>query len=101
LFVVGAAKSGTTALYHYFKVHPQVFVPKVKEPNYMAFYAGNVPAAGPGDRHTVDNSVTNFDDYVQLYAGRTTELIAADISIDSKPQQGTTLHVIWRSKSSI
>ena len=41
LFVVGAAKSGTTALYHYFKVHPQVFVPaSIKETNYMAFYNG-------------------------------------------------------------
>ena len=53
IFVVGAAKSGTTALYHYFKLHPEVFVPTVKEVNYMAFFDGLPPLAGPGDRDIV------------------------------------------------
>ena len=65
LFVVGAAaKSGTTALYHYFKLHPDAFVPTVKEVNYMAFFDGLPPLAGPGDRDIVARrSVTNLDDY--------------------------------------
>ena len=33
LFVVGSAKAGTTALYHYFKLHPQIFVPDVGQRN--------------------------------------------------------------------
>lgn len=33
LFVIGEPKTGTTALYKYFKNHPQIFIPKTKEPN--------------------------------------------------------------------
>jgi hypothetical protein len=36
LFVVGMPKTGTTALYHYFRRHPDIYVPKNKEPNYFA-----------------------------------------------------------------
>ncbi|WP_040252895.1 sulfotransferase family protein [Psychroserpens mesophilus] len=36
LFIVGAAKSGTTSLYNYLNQHPEVFFPKVKEPNYYS-----------------------------------------------------------------
>ncbi|NIK90867.1 sulfotransferase [Mangrovimonas sp. CR14] len=36
LFVVGAAKSGTTSLYNYLNQHPDIFLPKVKEPNYYS-----------------------------------------------------------------
>ncbi len=35
-FIVGAAKSGTTSLYHYLKKHPQVYLSPVKEPNYFS-----------------------------------------------------------------
>lgn len=35
-FIVGAAKAGTTSLYHYLKSHPQVFFSPIKEPNYFA-----------------------------------------------------------------
>jgi hypothetical protein len=34
-FIVGAAKSGTTALYHYLAAHPGVFLPERKEPTYF------------------------------------------------------------------
>lgn len=32
--LVGAPKCGTTSLYNYLKPHPEVFLPKVKEPHY-------------------------------------------------------------------
>ena len=35
-FLVGAAKAGTTSLYHYLSSHPQVFLSPIKEPNYFA-----------------------------------------------------------------
>jgi len=35
-FLVGAAKAGTTSLYHYLSSHPQVFLSLIKEPNYFA-----------------------------------------------------------------
>jgi hypothetical protein len=34
-FIVGAAKSGTTALYHYLKQHPDIFMSEVKEPHFF------------------------------------------------------------------
>jgi len=36
LFVIGAAKAGTTALYHYLTQHPQVFLPRNKEPMFFS-----------------------------------------------------------------
>jgi Sulfotransferase family len=35
-FIVGQAKSGTTALYSMLKLHPQIYMPEVKEPRYLA-----------------------------------------------------------------
>lgn len=35
-FIVGAAKSGTTSLYHYLSDHPQVFMTEPKEVNYFS-----------------------------------------------------------------
>lgn len=35
-FIVGAAKCGTTSLYHYLQQHPQVFMPHVKEPHHFS-----------------------------------------------------------------
>jgi hypothetical protein len=36
LFVIGAAKAGTTALYSYLAQHPQVFLSRVKEPEFFS-----------------------------------------------------------------
>lgn len=36
-FIVGAAKAGTTSLYHYLEQHPQVYMSPVKEPNHFSF----------------------------------------------------------------
>lgn len=36
LFVIGAAKAGTTALYHYLAQHPQVFLSRIKEPEFFS-----------------------------------------------------------------
>jgi Sulfotransferase domain len=35
-FIVGAPKCGTTALYEYLRSHPNIFMPKHKEPHYFA-----------------------------------------------------------------
>jgi hypothetical protein len=34
--IIGAARSGTTALYRYLKQHPQIYMSAVKEPNFFA-----------------------------------------------------------------
>ena len=35
--IIGAAKAGTTSLYHYLQQHPDVHMSAVKEPNYFCF----------------------------------------------------------------
>jgi hypothetical protein len=35
--IIGAMKSGTTALYYYFEQHPQIYMSPIKEPNFFCF----------------------------------------------------------------
>lgn len=55
LFIVGAAKCGTTAWRAYLSTHPDIFFTEVKEPNYFAFDM-------PGIRW-----VPNLSDYEALF----------------------------------
>ena len=81
VYVIGAAKCGTSALYEYFRVHPHVFVPEtLKETNYMAFYRGLPPLVGPGDREHVGGSILKLSDYRRLYRAWSSEPVAADVS---------------------
>lgn len=36
LFIFGAPKCGTTALYEYLRTHPNIFLPRLKEPHFFA-----------------------------------------------------------------
>ena len=45
LFIVGAAKSGTTSLYNYLAQHPDIYFPNVKEPNYYSDAEAHNPSA--------------------------------------------------------
>jgi hypothetical protein len=60
-FIVGAAKAGTTSLYAYLRQHPQIFLPRVKEPQYFATVR---PA--PEYAHLVD-AVTDREHYLRLF----------------------------------
>ncbi|MGC2617862.1 MAG: sulfotransferase [Acidobacteriaceae bacterium] len=51
-FAVGPPKAGTTSLYAHLKVHPQIFLPEVKEPNYFS-----------------TRPDISFEDYARLYRG--------------------------------
>lgn len=66
MFIIGAAKSGTTSVYEWLKAHPDVYMSPSKEPRYFApdLYGGH-----PHDfRHGVDEQR-----YLDLFAGATTE----------------------------
>lgn len=65
--IIGAARSGTTAVYSFLRQHPGVFMSRVKEPNYFAFEPGALSFAGPGAEF-VNNSVTSFEAYGELFA---------------------------------
>lgn len=65
--VIGAARSGTTALYQALAKHPEIFMSSVKEPNFFAFEEGTLDFRGPGAEF-VNNSVAKLTDYRDLFA---------------------------------
>lgn len=67
-FVVGAPKAGTTAVYHWLRSHPAVFLPRVKEPSYFA-YAGSsaLPKNGPYDPDYVSKIAVDRETYAEFY----------------------------------
>ncbi len=50
-FIVGHHKSGTTALYEMLRGHPQIYMPELKEPRFMASDLRPRRAAGIGERN--------------------------------------------------
>ena len=80
--VIGAAKAGTTSIYHYLKQHPQVFLPACKEPRFFAFEEEtlNYRAADGMEPRINTTSITHLRDYQQLFDGVTAETAIGDIS---------------------
>lgn len=64
-FIVGAPKSGTTALYTYLSTHPDIFFPSHKEPN---FFAEDYPNIG-GRLKTKSEYEKLFTNHQQKLAG--------------------------------
>lgn len=67
--VIGAGKSGTTSIDKYLDQHPQLFVPRSKEPNFFGYenmteadFAGD-----PDDLVHFRNSVTRLEDYIRIF----------------------------------
>jgi hypothetical protein len=73
-FIVGAAKAGTTSLYHYLRQHPDVFMPADKEP--WHFCGLPDPAPYSADRYR------DFNKYLELFAeaGRCKAIGEASVS---------------------
>lgn len=82
--IVGAGRSGTTALAEGLRTHPRVFVTHPKEPHYFALH-DTVPAfRGPGDDSTVNRlSVTRKDDYMALYPPQSSFEALGDASVST------------------
>ena len=66
--VVGAAKSGTTALHEYLRQHPQICMSRRKEPNFFAFDQCPPDFRGPNDSTIVNrDSVWRLTDYERQF----------------------------------
>jgi len=66
--LVGAGRSGTTALVEGLRSHPGVFVTEPKEPHYFALHGTRPAFTGPGDAHTINRvAVTDRKEYLALY----------------------------------
>ncbi len=77
--VIGAARSGTTALYTYLKQHPMVFMSSVKETNFYAFEGEKLECRGPGADY-INNSITNLANYRELFAMASNEMARGEVS---------------------
>lgn len=78
--VVGAAKSGTTAIHHYLGQHPQIFLPAQKETNFFAFVGEEVRFEGPGDEEMARVTITDFEEYGSLFAGASEDQVSGEVS---------------------
>ena len=77
--VIGAAKAGTTSLYHYLRQHPQIFMSPHKEPRFFALEGQALDFKGPGDM-TRFNFCTNIKAYQSLFDGVTHEKAIGEVS---------------------
>jgi Sulfotransferase domain len=68
--IIGAARSGTTALARFLSSHPNVVVSSPKEPHFLAL-GGTAPQfTGPGDSEMMNRvAVTTLEGYLGLFAG--------------------------------
>lgn len=68
--VIGAARSGTTAITEALRGHPDAFVTSPKEPHYFAFAGKRLAFTGPGDDDGINRTaVTDPSEYLALYDG--------------------------------
>lgn len=79
--VIGAAKSGTTSLYHYLSQHPEVYMSPVKEPHFFAFEGKKVHSPSPGSEGGINlKSVTDEGGYRALFGGASGEKALGEAS---------------------
>ena len=90
-FLIGAPRSGSTALYHALRQHPDVFMTERKEPTYYAVCDGH--DAAPGEER-LRWPIRNRVDYLSLFDGVRGERAVGEASVCSlgmrlKPSRGT------------
>ena len=97
-FIVGAAKSGTTSLYHYLNQHPAIFMSPIKEPGFFApevacctahareRFAADAASLrayldGPMDHQREYGIVLDWEDYLRLFANARAETALGEASV--------------------
>lgn len=63
--IIGANKGGTTSLFQYLRQHPEVFVPKIKEPMFFNYYQED----GEDENFRTQKIIKTFSSYSQLFEG--------------------------------
>jgi hypothetical protein len=59
VLIIGAMKSGTTALYYYLEQHPEIYMSPVKEPNCISAQ----------EQENAADTVTDIGTYQHLFRG--------------------------------
>jgi hypothetical protein len=65
--IVGAARSGTTAVFSYLVRHPQVFMPQAKEPMFLSVYGQDWSYVDIRTGKRARYVVEKLDDYLNLF----------------------------------
>ncbi len=78
--IIGAAKSGTTALYQYLNRHPEIYMSPHKEPRFFAFEDRPLEFRGPNQRDINDDTITDLTTYQSLFEGVSNEVAIGEAS---------------------
>ena len=80
--IIGAGKSGTTALYEYLCEHPEVYMSPVKETNFFALEGTEIVDAkeDPNQMYHYPWSITKWEDYEKLFENATEEKAIGEVS---------------------
>ena len=78
--VAGAAKCGTTSLFHYLKQHPDVFLPAQKELHYFAYDHLSRNSGGPGGARSLDFACATREAYEAHYRAAGSQVAIGEVS---------------------
>jgi len=83
--IIGAAKSGTTALWHYLRQHSQIYMSPRKHTRFFAFEVEDPGFRGPGTEdpslhYTMPYAIADISAYHALFAGATSETAIGEAS---------------------
>ncbi|MDT0555569.1 sulfotransferase family protein [Patiriisocius hiemis] len=95
-FVIGAARSGTTSLYTYFKQHPEIFLPLTKETNYFSKVSSKEKRHSKKPKPDVEyhsKIINNLEVYKDLFHNATSSQIKGDISPSYMWDKETALRI--------
>lgn len=74
LFIVGAAKAGTTSLHNYLNQHPDIFMSEMKEPHYFSQVKPQ-----PHNRHYV-TAISDATEYEKLFESAKSQKVIGESS---------------------
>ena len=79
--IIGAAKAGTSSLYHYLKQHPQIYMSPKKELRFFSLVGEKLDFCGPGDKQLYrKNSITDLETYRSFFSGVADEIAVGEAS---------------------
>jgi hypothetical protein len=78
--IIGAAKCGTTSIWHQLEQHPQIFIHPKKQLNFFAFEDKDWEFRGPGRRDSTLHSITTIEAYRAQFEGVANEVAVGEAS---------------------
>ncbi len=91
--IIGAQKSGTSSLYRYLKNHPQIFMPKVKEPKFFALESEDFGFNAPYTLPAEVARIADIDVYQALFQPADRETALGEASTWYLPTPGTAARI--------